>query len=183
MHILCTYGTTHIYRIYRHICLHASAENRVLYPLFRDKLENGAIIFERAFTDDHSSKYYLSLLSRMTYERDRVLMDRTVAKFCCIEGEHSMQEEEWLDQLDQKITHEQSDKHLQSFIAYQKQAPTWPHPDTGGTHEYAAKLSHPLAALLDWAYDHIQGRPGVELEKQQKASAEHSDVNKDLIHA
>ncbi|KAI8820445.1 uncharacterized protein EV422DRAFT_567869 [Fimicolochytrium jonesii] len=164
-------ATSHAHRealvdeLVRSTSKHASAEERVIYPLIRDRLPNGGIVYERNVSDDQINKEYLSLLHKMRSERDGDLFDRSVDKFRMIEREHLSIEEEFLDQLDALLSAEERPSVYKALIAAWENAPVYPHPDTGPSRAPFANVVHPVAGLVDKAYDYVRGgRPAEKLE-------------------
>lgn len=139
------------------VSLHASVEEQHVYPLFRDKLPNGDIIYKRNRMDDQMNKEILDLLLEMDALRDGELYDRTVRKFMMIEREHMEQEEERFTELRSMMSHDELSKLEESLISSERVGPSRPHP-RGPSTGLAAKLTHPLAGAADKVMDTITGR-------------------------
>lgn len=138
---------------------HASVEEQHVYPLFRDKLVNGDIIYKRNLTDDQMNKEILSLLQEMKSERDGELFDSTVRKFIMIEREHMEQEEKTFEALRSKLSIEELARLEEKIVASERTAPTQPHP-SAPSKGFAARITHPIAGAMDKVKEKLTGRSG-----------------------
>jgi len=137
------------------ICKHSSAEEQFLYPMFRDKLQNGKSIYDRARCDDQLNKELMQLVLNLCPKRDGLLYDNTVRKLKTIILEHAEQEEEWFSELRIKASKDELVK-LEHDLRYAEETgPILPHP-AGPSSEWGARIMHPIAAVVDSMMDKTQ---------------------------
>lgn len=140
------------------ISMHASAEERHLYPLFRTHLKNGEVIADRNVVDDQLNKEMMQLLLNMDPGRDGALFDRTLQKFVMIEKEHLQQEEEWFIELRKCLSATQLKQLESDIIVAKNNAPTFPHPMAPSKPSTGASILHPIVGTLDRMADKVTGR-------------------------
>ncbi|EFJ43441.1 hypothetical protein VOLCADRAFT_96500 [Volvox carteri f. nagariensis] len=133
----------------RHVSRHASAEERTLYPLLREKHPQANLA--KMLYDRMINKEVLEFLESHVPAGDAewVLYDATLAKFRMIEDEHMAKEEaEVIEPLRQVLDASAVAKLGRRWSAAFANAPTHPHP--GGTSGAArARLVHPVVGLID----------------------------------
>jgi hypothetical protein len=88
-----------VQQMIRRLLQHSSAEEKALYPLLRDRLPNGRVIYDVQVTDDTLHKKWLLLLERLDLDRDGELFFNAVDKLIMDTLEHISVEEKLLDDL------------------------------------------------------------------------------------
>ncbi|KAG2422849.1 hypothetical protein HXX76_011664 [Chlamydomonas incerta] len=149
----------------RHVSRHASAEERTLYPLARDRLPDrgtGRMLYDRMVMDDTVNKQLLDWLERhQPREGDAAqwgLHAATLAKFQSIEEEHlSREEAELIEPLRAVMTPAETAKLGKQWAAAWANAPTHPHP-RGPTAAPGATLLHPIVGVIDRLRDAVMER-------------------------
>ncbi|GIL66057.1 hypothetical protein Vafri_19672 [Volvox africanus] len=138
----------------RHISRHASAEERTLYPLVREKHPQpnlAKMLYDRMVMDDQVNKQILDFLETHvpSGEAEWAVYDATLAKFRSLEEEHLATEEaEVIEPLRQVLDQAALTKLGRKWAAAFANAPTHPHP--GGPSDAArARLLHPVVGLID----------------------------------
>jgi hemerythrin superfamily protein len=125
---------TVVKNIIRDVVAHASAEERYLYPLIREKKiggENGELFYQRNLVDDQINKEILYFLDSNEPKTDAEwsLYNQTVDKFITVELEHlHMEEKEVLEVLRSGLTEAQKTKLYDNLVWGKKTAPVHPHP-------------------------------------------------------
>lgn len=143
---------------------HASLEERYVYPLFASHLKGSVrgisadMIYERNVADDNVNKAILDLLLQMRLQRDGKLMLSTLQKFQIIEEEHMTQEEHWFSLLRSQMSAADLSSLASTIRSAAQTAPTRPHSVVGPSHGLAARLTHPVAGVIDRAVDALEGR-------------------------
>ncbi|KAG2426015.1 hypothetical protein HYH02_014877 [Chlamydomonas schloesseri] len=149
----------------RHVSRHASAEERTLYPLARDRLPDkgtGRMLYDRMVMDDTVNKQLLDWLESHTPRQGDAaqwaLHAATLQKFQSIEEEHlSREEAEVIEPLRSVMTPAETAKLGKAWAAAWANAPTHPHP-RGPTAAPGAHLLHPLVGVIDRLRDAVAER-------------------------
>ncbi|KAG2392818.1 hypothetical protein C9374_011543 [Naegleria lovaniensis] len=141
----------------REICMHASAEERYLYPLIAEKIQGGKLLSERNYLDDQLNKEMLQFLldnvNSQKSDMDRFVFNKTVEKFIQIELEHLQQEEEDVFPRLKAVLSQQELVNLHGDLQTAKSnAPTHPHPMA--PMKFGSKILHPLAGAIDKLLDY-----------------------------
>jgi len=136
------------------ISIHASAEERFVYPLFRERMgEIGRALHERSLVDDNINKEVLSLLEKLEPMRDGYVWKQTVEKLRYNELDHMSIEEGWFEQLRPHLSMTELEAMEDQLIAARSTAPTHPH----ALGPLTAKFMHPIAAVVDRVKDKFAG--------------------------
>ncbi|GLC36770.1 hypothetical protein PLESTB_000784700 [Pleodorina starrii] len=148
----------------RHISRHASAEERTLYPLVREKHPQPGLA--RMLYDRMVNKHMLNFLESHVpaSEAEWTLYDTTLAKFRAVEEEHLATEEaEVIEPLRAVLDPAALAKLGRKWSSAFANAPTHPHP--GGPSDAAgARLLHPVVGLIDRVRDALTTEPGGNLK-------------------
>ncbi|PNH03683.1 hypothetical protein TSOC_010243 [Tetrabaena socialis] len=153
----------------RHISRHASAEERTLYPLVRERLPPGQrelarMLYDRMVMDDRVNKQLLDFLETHvpSSEAEWALFDATLGKFRAVEEEHLAREEaEVIEPLRALLSDEEAAKLGRQWAGAFANAPTHPHPN-GPSAATGARLLHPMVGLVDRMCDALLPEPAAK---------------------
>jgi len=144
--------------IIHEISIHASGEERYVYPYFRDRMgETGRGLYEKNIADDNVNKEILSLLEKLDPVRDADVWRQSVDKIKFNELDHMSIEEGWFAALRPHLSQFELEALEDQLIAARSTAPTHPHARVGPSHEVLAKITHPIASFMDKAKDKLAG--------------------------
>ncbi|KAF0975254.1 hypothetical protein FDP41_006006 [Naegleria fowleri] len=141
----------------REICMHASAEERYLYPLIAEKIDGGKLLSDRNYLDDQLNKEMLQfMLDNVNHQKsdmDKFVFNKTVEKFIQIELEHLQQEEDDVfPRLKAVLTQQELVTLHNDLQTAKNNAPTHPHPMA--PMKFGSKIIHPLAGAIDKLLDY-----------------------------
>src|SRR3989338_5268677 len=136
------------------ICIHASIEERYVYPLIEEKARGrfGKLLSDRNYLDDQINKEMLQFLmdnvNDLKNDTERTVFNKVVEKFIGIELDHLKQEEEDVFPLLQlALTPLELSQMCTSLKEGRSSAPTHPHPM--GLMKYGSKILHPITGAFD----------------------------------
>jgi hemerythrin superfamily protein len=141
----------------REICIHASCEERYVYPLIEQKIHGfGKILGDRNYLDDQLNKEMLQFLmdyvNNQKSDMDRSIFNKVVEKFIYIETNHLKQEEEDVFPiLRLSLTSHELKEMYDNLNSGRLNSPTHPHPNA--PMKFGSKLLHPIAGALDKLMD------------------------------
>merc|ERR1712130_490166 len=143
--------------ITREICLHASAEEQLVYPLMRQFLPLGDDIANRFITDDQCNKLVLTQLESMAsnMESEELLYMETLKKFVSNELQHMKDEEIYLAELKKRLNNEMLAALYDNFVLAKSTAPTHPHPELPVRPEMGSNILQPVTGQADRMIDDI----------------------------
>ncbi|KXZ44565.1 hypothetical protein GPECTOR_65g183 [Gonium pectorale] len=146
-------------RIVRELSMHASAEERTLYPLAYEVLPYGKAMYDKSLADDEVVRALLQYVVMHSPRTDEEweLYDAIVLHVTRHEREHmDMEERMIVAPLRAALSPEAAVRLGQDWHVAKANAPLRPHPWVP-TATAAARLAHPLAGLADRAGEWLSG--------------------------
>lgn len=138
----------------RLLAVHESAEEIVVHPTARTKIDDGEQIVGRRLKEEDEAKHELAELYEMGVDHPD-FNDRlgTLAQAVIRHAEHEEAEE--FPRLRQSVSEEQRERMAGALQAAEKMAPTRPHPNTGES-VAANLLVGPPLAVFDRVRDRVR---------------------------
>jgi len=142
-------------KIAHDLAVHSSIEERYLYPLCRDRLDNGKDVYVKLRFDHSHIKETLALLLTWNPDQQGSVYDEMVIYLEMLVTTHVRTEERYLETLRAKMSAKELAQLDSDLTAGEATAPTLPHP-MGPDSELASKIMHPVAGMLDAAMQKIK---------------------------
>ncbi|EFC48965.1 predicted protein [Naegleria gruberi] len=142
------------------ICIHASIEERYVYPLIEEKVRGryGKLLSDRNYLDDQLNKEMLQFLmdnvNELKNDNERNMFNKVVEKFITIETDHLKQEEDDVfPLLKLALTSQELKEMCDNLKNGRTSAPTHPHPMS--PMKFGSKILHPIAGAFDKIMDNM----------------------------
>jgi hemerythrin-like domain-containing protein len=139
----------------KEICVHASIEEQLVYPLMRQFLPNGEAIANKFLTDNQNNNLIMHQLEEMNIESDRDLFNETVKNFFMNEAAHIQEEEQCLAELKQRTNNEMLGTLYDELLLAKTTAPIHPHPEAPDRPELGATVIQPIIGQSDRMVDDL----------------------------
>jgi hypothetical protein len=155
-------------KIGRSLAVHSSIEERYLYPLFRDRLDQGNDVYYKVRFEHQHIKETLELLLKWHPDQQPYLYDELVTYLESLVTNHVRGEERVMALLRSKMSATELAQLDSDMIEGEKNAPTQPHPE-GPSSATAAKIMHPIVGMMDQAKEKLKGAAQSAKEVAQSA--------------
>jgi hemerythrin superfamily protein len=150
-------------RMMKNITMHASAEERFMYPELKKVPNGGYALYERGVLDDQTIKDTMYFLENHKKQSDKGTMDwkiydATVNKLITITSEHmDVEESMFLAPLDKVLTDKEKEEMQNNLVWGKKHGHTHPHPEVPASDSFITHVTHPVVAAGDRAIDMLKG--------------------------